>query len=155
MTLSRKLIEHLNREGIQYDILPHTVTYTAQETAASIHTTGKEVAKAVIVTDGRQYAMAVLEAPQHLDLGKFARVSGMDEPRLATETEIRNLFSDCEVGAMPPFGSLYGITTWVDSSLDQDEHISFDGGSHYEVMRISYEDFKNLVKPRAAGIAAG
>ncbi len=155
MTLSRKLIEHLNREGIQYDILPHTVTYTAQETAASIHTTGKEVAKAVIVTDGRQYAMAVLEAPQHLDLGKFARVSGMDEPRLATETEIRNLFSDCEVGAMPPFGSLYGITTWVDSSLDQDEHISFDGGSHYEVMRISYEDFKNLVKPRVAGIAAG
>ncbi len=99
--------------------------------------------------------MAVLEAPQHLDLGKFARVSGMDEPRLATETEIRNLFSDCEVGAMPPFGSLYGITTWVDSSLDQDEHISFDGGSHYEVMRISYEDFKNLVKPRVAGIAAG
>ncbi len=155
MTLSRKLIEHLNREGIQYDILPHTVTYTAQETAASIHTTGKEVAKAVIVTDGRQYAMAVLEAPQHLDLGKFARVSGMDEPRLATEAEIRNLFSDCEVGAMPPFGSLYGITTWVDSSLDQDEHISFDGGSHYEVMRISYEDFKNLVKPRVAGIAAG
>lgn len=155
MTLSRKLVEHMNREGIQYDILPHTVTYTAQETAASIHTAGREVAKAVILTDGRQYAMAVIEAPQHLDLGKFARVSGMDQPRLATEAEIRNLFPDCEVGAMPPFGFLYGIPTWVDANLDKDEHISFDGGSHYEVMRISYGDFKNLVKPHVASIAAG
>jgi Ala-tRNA(Pro) deacylase len=155
MTLSRKLIEHLNREGIQYDILPHTVTYTAQETAASIHTAGREVAKALILTDGTRYAMAVLEAPQHLDFDRFARVSGMKQPRLATEAEIRNLFPDCEVGAMPPFGSLYGIPTWVDSNLDQDEHLSFDGGSHYEVMRISYGDFKTLAKPRVASIAAG
>jgi len=153
MTLSRKLIERLNHEGVQYDILPHNVTYTAQETAASIHTAGRQVAKPVILTDGRRYVMAVLEAPHLVDLGKFARASEMRNPRLATEGELRELFPDCELGAMPPFGELYGLPTWVDSRLDQDEQIAFDGGSHYEVMRMKYDDFKRLAHPQVADIA--
>lgn len=155
MSVSKKLKELLDAEGVKYEVLPHSVTYTAQETAASIHTSGREVAKPVIVTDGREYVMAVLEAPHQVDLQKFSRVSGMEKPKLAGEVELKKLFPDCELGAMPPFGNLYGLKTYVNSALEQEEEIAFDAGSHFEVIRMLYADFKRLVAPKAGDFAAG
>ena len=154
MSLSKKLKHLLDDEGIKYEILPHSVTYTAQETAASIHTAGHEVAKPVILTDGQEYVMAVTDAPHQVDLHKFARVSGMERPKLASEEDIRRLFPDCELGAMPPFGNLYGLKTYVDKSLEKDDDISFDAGSHFEVMKMKYADYKRLSTPQVGDFAA-
>jgi Ala-tRNA(Pro) deacylase len=155
MTLSRTLIDLLKKEGIGFEVVPHTVTYTSQETAASIHTTGREVAKPVILTDGDEFAMVVLDAPHRVDLEKFSVASGIGSPHLASESEIKRLFPDCEVGAMPPFGNLYGMPTYVDRRLEADDDISFDAGSHYEAIKMKYVDFKRLATPAVGDFAMG
>ncbi|HUU29072.1 MAG TPA: YbaK/EbsC family protein [archaeon] len=152
MSVSKKLTDYLKENGVDYHIIQHSVTYTAQETAASVNKPGKEVAKVVIISDGKEYAMAVVDAPHQVDMSKFAAVSGMKEPVLASESEIRKLFPDCEVGAMPPFGNLYGLKVFVDKSLEEDEMIIFNACSHFEALRMKYADFKKLAAPKVANI---
>jgi len=154
MAVSQKLIDYLKKEKAAFEVIPHPVTYTAQETAASVHTPGKEVVKTVIVTDGKEHVMAVLDAPHQVDLKKFSAVSGMKKPKLATEDDFRELFPDCEPGAMPPFGNLYGLKVFVDQYLEEDEEITFNAGTHFEVVRMKYSDFKKLVKPQIGDFSA-
>jgi Ala-tRNA(Pro) deacylase len=80
-------------------------------------------------------------------------VSGAREARLATEEEFNPLFPDCDIGAMPPFGNLYGMEVFVDESLTKDQEIAFNAGSHYELIKLSYRDFESLVKPKIVKIA--
>ncbi|MEA2063540.1 MAG: YbaK/EbsC family protein [Gemmatimonadota bacterium] len=147
MAISSLLADFLDESKVEYKVEKHEVTYSAQHTAASVHTPGREVAKVVVVRSGDQYAMAVTDAPHLLDLDKFAAVSGMKEPVVAAESELRELFKDCELGAMPPFGNLYGLKVYIDSRLEQDEEIVFNAGTHFEVVRMKYADFKCLAEP--------
>lgn len=152
MSISNKLSELLKEKNVDYEVLHHPVTYTAQETAASVHRPGREVVKSVILTDGSACAMAVVDAPHQVDLNKFAGLSGMENPSLAGESKIRELFPECEPGAMPPFGNLYGIQVFVDSHLEKDDTITFNAGSHFEAIRMKYADFKDICGPRVGDI---
>lgn len=143
----RKLKEFLDREGIKYVSIVHSTAYTAQEVAASTHVTGRELAKTVIVELDGQMAMAVLPANRKIVLQDLREVTGCDQVKFASEEEFRRKFPDCETGAMPPFGNLYGMDVYVAESLTQNDEIVFNAGSHTEVIRLKYQDFERLVKP--------
>jgi Ala-tRNA(Pro) deacylase len=93
-------------------------------------------------------AMAVLPASYTVDLSLLQAVTGAKSVMLAKESEFKGRFPECEIGAMPPFGSLYGMDVYVDEGLTKDEKIAFNGGSHYEALQIAYADFERLVKPK-------
>jgi Ala-tRNA(Pro) deacylase len=125
------LREYLDKHSVQYIVISHSLAYTAQGVAALTHTPGKELAKTV-----KKETMAkVVE--------------------LASETDFKDRFPECETGAMPPFGNLYGMDVFVDESLAQDKEIAFNAGSHRELIRLPWADFERLVKPRIIRITRG
>ena len=145
-----KLKQFLDAERVKYACISHSPAYTASEIAESAHIPGRELAKVVMVTlDGRM-AMAVLPANRKVDLNLLREAAGADEAKLSTEEEFRLRFPDCETGAMPPFGNLYGMEVFVSEQLAEDDHIAFNAGTHTEVMRLAYPDFARLVKPKVA-----
>jgi Ala-tRNA(Pro) deacylase len=121
--------------------------------AASEHVPGRMLAKTVMVLSDGEIAMLALPAPYQVDLEKAAAALGVDEVRLAEEEEFADTFSDCEVGAMPPFGNLYGVPVYVEKTLAEDETIVFRSGTHTETMSVSYSDFERLVEPTVAQFA--
>lgn len=142
-----KVKEFLNVHGTKYVAISHSKAYTAQGIAAISHISGKELAKAVIVKLDGDLAMAVLPASYQVDLEELRRKTGVRTAELATEREFKQHFSDCETGAMPPFGNLYDIPVYVDETLTEDREIAFNAGSHYELIKMKYADFEQLVKP--------
>jgi Ala-tRNA(Pro) deacylase len=126
----------------------HSPAYTAQEVAASAHITGRELAKTVIVElDGRM-GMAVLPANRKIVLQDLREVTGSDQVKFASEEEFRQKFPDCETGAMPPFGNLYGMEVYVAESLCDNREIAFNAGSHTELIKMAFSDFERLVQPK-------
>jgi len=149
------LREFLDRNHIKYLVISHSVAYTAQGIAALTHIKGQELAKTVILMiDGRP-AMAVVPASFRVDLFKLKRYLGAGTVELATENQFRDHFPDCETGAMPPFGNLYGLDVFADISLTEDKEIAFNAGSHRELVRMNFADFRELVKPVLIPLAAG
>ncbi len=150
---SSKLKEYLDQENIKYTTINHSTAYTAQEVAQLAHIPGDEMAKTVIVKiDGKQ-VMVVLPAPDHIDLELLGGALGAKNVSLATEAEFMPQFSDCEIGAMPPFGNLYHMDVYVEEALSQDEMIAFNACSHSELIEMSYVDFARLVKPEVMRIS--
>jgi len=147
MSVSQKLKDFLDQNEIKYNMISHSKAYTAQELAHKVHISGLEIAKVVIVKTDGQFAMAVMPAPHHIDFDRFKEATGIKSVELATEKEFKNLFPDCEVGAMPPFGNLYGLPVYVAKPLEEDEYIVFNAGSHTEAIRMEYREFERLVKP--------
>jgi len=144
----RKLKEYLDSQKIKYVTISHSPAYTAMEVAQSTHIPGRELAKTVMIKlDGRM-AMAVLPSTRKVDLNLLREAVGAEEAMLATEAEFKSLFPDCETGAMPPFGNLYGMDVYVSPKLAEDDQIAFNAGSHTEVMKLPYTEFDRLVKPR-------
>jgi Ala-tRNA(Pro) deacylase len=144
---ARKLKAFLDSEGVPYVSLTHPPAYTAQEVAASAHVTGKHFAKTVIIQIDGRLAMAVLPSNRKVVLEDLREITGSDNVRFATEEEFMNAFPDCEVGAMPPFGNLYGLDVYVAPSLEQSEKICFNAGTHTEVISMASRDFERLVHP--------
>jgi len=138
----------LDQQGIKYVSIIHSPAYTAQEVAASAHITGRELAKTVIVELDGEMAMAVLPADRKIVLQDLRDVTGSDEVKFASEEEFRQKFPDCETGAMPPFGNLYGMEVYVAESLMANREIAFNAGSHTEVIRLAFRDFERLVAPK-------
>jgi len=150
----KKLKEFLDTNKVKYVTISHSAAYTAQQIAASAHIPGREVAKTVMVKLDGQMAMAVLPASYQVDFKRLREVSGATEVKLATEGEFRDKFPECEVGAMPPFGNLYGMRVYATESLMEDEEIAFNAGSHTELIRLSTDDFKRLVQPEVVRFSA-
>jgi len=150
---ARKLKEFLDEHNVKYVSITHSRAYTAQEVAATAHIRGKEFAKTVMVKLDGKMAMAVLPATRKVDLEALKQAAGAHKAELATEQEFQYLFPECETGAMPPFGNLYGMETYVDTSLTEDEEIAFNAGSHIELVRMAYRDYERLVQPKVAPIA--
>lgn len=146
----KKLKDFSDRENIKYVSIYHSVSYTSQEIAASVHVKGREMAKTVMVKLDGKLAMAVLPASHQVDFEQLERASGAQEAMLATEEEFEDRFPDCNIGAMPPFGNLYGMDVFVSQALTEDKEIAFNAGSHYELIRLAYKDFERLVKPKIA-----
>lgn len=142
-----RLKEYLESNNIKYDTLAHGQAFTSQEIAEAAHISGRELAKTIMIKINGKMAMAVLPASCNIDLGLLRNAAGAEEIELAREEEFQDLFPECEPGAMPPFGNLYGMEVFVDDKLTEDENISFNAGSHTELIKLSYEDFDHLVHP--------
>jgi Ala-tRNA(Pro) deacylase len=134
-------------------VLIHRQAYTAQDVAAAAHVPGRELAKSVVIKADDRFVLAVLPAPRKVDLEGLRQTLGASEVRMAHESEFASLFPGCEMGAMPPFGNLYGVDVYVDEALSQDEEIVFNAGTHVDAVRMRYKDFERLVKPAVAGFA--
>jgi len=152
MTADNRLTAFLKEQGVPFQTQHHAQAFTAQEIAASQHVPGNMLAKVVMLTDGDELTMAVLPAPDHVDLKKAQAAIGGRTVRLAEESEFAQHFPDCEVGAMPPFGNLYDVPVYVDNALTEDETIVFNAGSHTDTMSLTYDDFERLAKPTVADL---
>ena len=142
-----KLQEFLDRHHVKYVNVMHSPAYTAQEIAAAAHVPGKELAKSVMVKLDGKLAMAVVPASTQIDFQLLKTGTGANSAELASEEEFKGQFPDCEVGAMPPFGNLYGMEVFVSKNLTEDEEIAFNAGSHTELLKLSYADYRRLVNP--------
>ncbi|MBI4042053.1 MAG: YbaK/EbsC family protein [Deltaproteobacteria bacterium] len=153
MGVVQKLADYLESKKIKYQEVPHREAYTAQEVAQSVHARGQEVVKVVVVKGKKKFYMLALPASYKVDLDAFSEIVDEKELRLATEGEIQSLFPECEVGAMPPFGNLWKIDVYADKSLAADKEIWIQPGSHTSLIKISFADFKKLVKPKVEEFA--
>jgi Ala-tRNA(Pro) deacylase len=145
--LAQRLKEYLDCKGVSYSSLVHSQAFTAQEVAASAHVSGRSLAKTVIIQMDGDLAMAVLPANRKIILQDLHDVTGADQIRFATEKEFKARFPDCETGATPPFGNLYGMEVFVARSLADEDEIAFNAGTHTDVVRMKYADFDRLVHP--------
>lgn len=150
----KKLKEFLDNNKIQYEIITHSPSYTAQETAASAHISGKNMVKTVMLNIDKKMSMAVLSAPAKVDFELLRKASGANTVDLSSEDEFKNKFPGCDIGAMPPFGNLYGMDVYMDAKLSDNEEIVFNAGTHTELMRVTLEDYRHLVKPKIAHISS-
>ena len=148
-----RLENYLRENQVRFEEQHHPRTVSAQEVAASEHVPGRMLAKTVMVLADGEMVMLALPAPYQVDLEKAAAALGVDEARLAQEEEFEDSFPDCEVGAMPPFGNLYGVPVYVEKTLAEDETMVFRSGTHTETMSVSYSDFERLVEPTVAQFA--
>jgi Ala-tRNA(Pro) deacylase len=144
----KKLKEYLDNLKIDYVTISHPLAYTSQQIASITHIRGQEIAKTVIVKIDGKMAMVVLPASYKVDLELVKKAAGSNVVSLATEVEFRNLFPDCDAGAMPPFGNLYGMDVYAEEKLAEDREIAFNAGTHLELIKLAYKDFERLVKPR-------
>ena len=144
----QKLKDYLDSNQVKYITIKHSSAYTAQEIAAIAHIPGKDLAKTVIIKIDGKMAMAVLPASYKVSFESLKEILGMDEVRLAYEQEFVDKFPDCEIGAMPPFGNIYGMDVYVADSLAEDEEIAFNACNHTELIKMKYSDFEKLVNPK-------
>ena len=139
--------EFLRGAHVPYSIVPHRPAFTAQEEAAATHIPGRDWAKVVICFVDDQPVEAVVPAPQTVNLARLLDLAGGQRIRLAEEHELRRLFPDCEPGAMPPFGPLYGQTVFVDVAIAAEPRIVFNAGTHTEALAIRWADFARSIRP--------
>ena len=149
-----KIIKFLDENEIQYVMITHSQAFTASQVAASAHIKGSEMAKTVIIKINGKMAMAVLPANYHVDFHLLKEITGSEDVILAHESEFRDVFPDCELGAMPPFGNLYGVDVFVAQTLTEDVDIAFNAGTHSELIQMKYKDFESLVKPKILKFSA-
>jgi Ala-tRNA(Pro) deacylase len=153
MPILRKLRDYLDTHKSKYQVLTHSTAYTAQEVAAAQHIPGRQIAKVVMVKkENSTPVMLVLPASHKVNFAWLQEV--LHSPvTLEQEREFRDLFPDCETGAEPPFGNLFDLETIVDTALTKDEEIVFNAGSHWQTVRMRYDDYARLVHPRIAKVA--
>ena len=148
MPIPKEITGYLDAHRIPYETIHHRRNFTAQETAADTHTRGKDFAKTVLLFIDDRYFLAVLPAHRQLSLNKVKTTLHAKQVTLASEDEISALFNNCEIGAMPPLGDLYNLPVYVDSDIKRDYQITFNAGTHEDVIRMLYKDYETLVHPK-------
>ncbi len=143
-TLLKKMLDENN---IKYVSITHSIAFTAVDVAKSINIHSRELAKTVILDVDGEFAMAVVPANYKVNLDILRQTLNTNNIKLADEAAFSHRFEDCEVGAMPPFGRLYGMNVYVAESLSEDDKIAFNAGSHLEVIQMAYKDYETLAKP--------
>ena len=150
---AQKLKQMLDERNIKYISINHSAAYTARETAASTFVPRREFAKTIIVDLDGEKVMAVVSASRHVDIAALRNLTGAKEARLATEDEFKTVFPDCELGAMPPFGSLYQMRVFVDEMVTEVDDLCFNAGSHEQIIRMDCSDFLQIEQPVVGAIA--
>src|SRR5262245_27609578 len=145
--------DYLDRHHARYALLSNRTAYTAQEEAAAAHVPGHVWAKTVVCFADDEPILAVVPAPLAVDLNRLQQTAQARSVRLATEKELAPLYQDCDLGAMPPLGPLYGQRVFVDEELTRDPQVAFTAGSHHDTIRMPYAEFERLVHPTVAHIA--
>jgi Ala-tRNA(Pro) deacylase len=152
MEIPKQLLDCLNQNNVEYEILHHAEAVTAQRIAQAEHVKGRHQTKVVMIRSGDQHLMVVLPADHHIDLEKVEKVLGK-AVSLDKENEFKSLFPDSATGAMPPFGNLYGLPTYVDKRLAEQDYIVFEAGTHTDAIKMSYSDYEKIVKPKIEDLA--
>lgn len=145
--LCPRLYNYLDEQHSHYTTLHHERTVTAEQTAAAAHVARQNFAKTVMLNIDGKLSMLVMPAAYHADVLRLSRALGGPMVTLAQEDEFRDSFPDCELGAMPPFGNLYGLPVYVDSRLSEQDEIVFNAGSHTDVVRMPFDEFERLAQP--------
>lgn len=154
MGCKEDLEKYLKDNSVKYKEMVHQEVYTAQEIAAAQHVPGKQLAKVVMAKADGEMAMLVLPATHRVDFAKVKSLLGKKNVSLAKEEDFKDVFPDCEVGAMPPFGHLYQVPVYVDQALAEDPEIVFQAGTHVHTIKMKYADYEKLVKPKVGEFAA-
>ncbi len=144
---ARKLINYLDSENIRYVTLEHSPAFTAQEVAESAHIRGHKLAKTVVIDIDNTLAMLVMPASYRADTEELKRSIKGFKLQLCSERQFSELFPGCELGALPPFGNLYGMEVYIARDLTQEPDIIFCAGTHSELIRMEYSDYQRLVRP--------
>jgi Ala-tRNA(Pro) deacylase len=152
MTVPERLIDCLNQSKVQYEILHHPEAVTAQRIAQAEHVKGRHHAKVVMIKSGEQHLIMVLPADHQIDLEKVEKAIGK-AVSLDKEQDFKSLFPDCAIGAMPPFGNLYGVPTYVDEHLADQDYIVFEAGTHTDAIKMRYRDYEKIVNPKVKDLA--
>src|SRR5438552_9861276 len=152
MEIPKRLIDCLNENKVRFEILQHPEAATAQRIAQAEHVKGRHHAKVVMIKSGDQHVMMVLPADHQIDLEKAEKAIGK-VVSLDKEQEFKSLFPDCAIGAMPPFGNLYGLSTYVEKHLAEQDYIVFEAGTHTDAIKMSYRDYDTIVKPKVEEVA--
>jgi Ala-tRNA(Pro) deacylase len=151
--LAPRLHHFLDERRVPYETLTHDRTVTAQETANAAQIGGRHFAKTVMVKVDGALAMVVMPAAYRTDMARLSRALDGAPVELAAESDFRDAFPDCEVGAMPPFGNLYGVPVYADTRLSSEEEIAFNAGTHTDLVRMPYAEFERLARPRMLHLA--
>jgi Ala-tRNA(Pro) deacylase len=147
MSISPSVERFLGNQQVAYSVLPHRPAYTAQEEAALAHVPGRQWAKTVACLADERPILAVVPASSLVDFDRLCEIAGAKDIRLASEREFERWYPDCELGAMPPLGPMYGQRVFVDQTLAGGGDIVFDAGSHSDAVRMTYDDFARVVHP--------
>lgn len=153
MAILKRLREFLDEAKVSYEVYNHALAYTAQEIAAKQHFSGNDMAKVVMLETDDGLVMGVVRGNDKINLHQVCESLGARHARLATEDEFVSRFPECEIGAMPPFGNLFGLKVFVDPALAKDEYIYFNAGNHVQTVHLKYKDFERLVQPKIARLA--
>jgi Ala-tRNA(Pro) deacylase len=146
--------DFLQARSVRFEISLHAPAQSAAHLAGSVHVPGRSVAKAVLVRVDERFALAVLPATHRIDMDRLAEVLDASGLRFATEAEVESVFADCEPGALPPFGRLYGLSTVVDASLSGGAEIVFVGNTRHESVRMRFKDYEAIEAPIKARFAS-
>jgi Ala-tRNA(Pro) deacylase len=150
---TRRIREFLDGNHVKYVLISHSTAYTAQEVAESAHVPGRELAKSVIVRLDGRLAIAVVPATRDVEMALLRAETGAIYVGLAEEREFADRFEGCQLGAMPPFGNLFGMETVADRRLEEEDLIAFNAGSHTDVIAMRFVDWRRLVRPKVADIS--
>jgi Ala-tRNA(Pro) deacylase len=153
MAIPQRIRDFLDSQDVQYETLHHSQAFTGQEIAHSLHVSGKKCVKAVAVAGDENTAIAVLPAPRRLNVEGLRAAMQVNRLELLQEAELAGLFPDCEPGAVPAFGNLYGVDVWVDRTVADAEEIVLCAGTHEDCIRMRYSDFAKLAFPRLGRFA--
>jgi Ala-tRNA(Pro) deacylase len=153
MKCKEKLAAYLKQNGVAFKEMKHPTAYTSQEVAAAQGVSGKQVAKVVIVKTDEKPVMLVLQASALVDMKRAAKMLDAKTVRLAKEGEFADIFPDCEVGSMPPFGRMYNVPVYVDEGLAAVTEIVFEVGSHTETFKVKFADYARLASPQVKAFA--
>jgi Ala-tRNA(Pro) deacylase len=150
MTIASKLKEHLTKAGVSYEVITHAETPSSSRTAQAAHVPGDRLAKAVLLRDDQGWLLAVVPSTHRVDLD-LIRAATSRQVELATEEQIGQVFSDCQVGAVPPIGAAYGLATLLDEALANQPEVYLEAGDHTRVVRVSGVDFAKLMSGAQTG----
>jgi Ala-tRNA(Pro) deacylase len=148
MAIPQRIRDYLDSQNVPYEVLHHSQAFTAQEVAHSLHVSGKNCVKAVMLKGDDKRALAVIPASHRIDIQELRAALEVSRLDILPESELVGAFPDCDLGAVPPFGNLYGIAVWVDRAVADSEEILFCAGTHEDCIRMRYSDFSKLALPR-------
>jgi len=147
MAIPQRIRDYLDSQNVSYEAIHHSQAFTAQEVAHSLHVSGKKCVKAVVAEADHKIIIVVMPASHRLNFQELKSALKVNQLEMLVESELVDLFPDCDLGAIPPFGNLYGMDVWVDRAVASTERIVFCAGTHEDCIRMRYSDFAKLTRP--------
>jgi Ala-tRNA(Pro) deacylase len=148
--------QHLEDQGIGYEVVEHEQAFTAASEAAAAGVRPDNAAKSILLRNAEGYRLAVIPASERIDLGKVCDLLGLSrtEMRLATEDEMATDFPDFELGAIPPLGELLPAPEILDRRVLDHEKMLCNGGDHSHSLVLDPQDIVRITGAQIADVCA-